>query len=82
LETIERDGYRLRADYCEHHALKTWLEMVRLGFVVTLKHFAGRIRSFTFHLGHPTELNSKWNTHSEPIKLRKKMDPKVPGDLS
>ena len=46
LNAIEQDGYRLRSKYCERHALKTWLEMFRLGFVVTWKHLAGRIRSW------------------------------------
>ena len=44
LNAIERDGYRLRAEYPERHALKTWLEMLWLGAVTTWKHFAGRIR--------------------------------------
>ena len=58
LNAIERDGYQLRAEYHERHALKTWLEMVRLGIVTTWKHFAGRIRLFFFHPDRHTELDS------------------------
>jgi phytoene/squalene synthetase len=43
LDLIERDGFRLRAAYPERHGLKVWLEMVRLGGLVTLKHLAGRV---------------------------------------
>jgi phytoene/squalene synthetase len=59
LKAIERDRYRLRAEYPERHALKIWLEMARLGILVTLKHFARRIRSYFFRLDHQSELNSK-----------------------
>jgi phytoene/squalene synthetase len=59
LDAIQRDGYRLRAEYPECHALRVWLEMARLGVVVTRKHLAGRIRQLFSHPGHPTRLNSK-----------------------
>jgi phytoene/squalene synthetase len=68
LDAIERDGYRLREGYCERHALKTWLEMVRRGLVVTSKHFAGRIRSFFFRLSHPSKRIPKLNIPSYHIK--------------
>ena len=45
LDLIERDGFRLRAEYPERHGLKVWLEMARLGAAVTLEHLAGRIRA-------------------------------------
>lgn len=57
LNAIERDGYQLHANYCESHALKTWLEMVRLGLAVTGKHWILRIRSWIIPI-HPTELNT------------------------
>jgi phytoene/squalene synthetase len=64
LKAIERDGYRLRAEYPERHGWKVWLEMARLGILVTLKHFARRIRSYFFRLDHQAELNSKLNLPS------------------
>ena len=48
LNAIERDGYRLRAEYHDRHAMGTWLEMARLGALVTVKHFACRIWCFFF----------------------------------
>jgi phytoene/squalene synthetase len=68
LNAIERDGYRLRTEYSERHALKTWLEMVQLGILVTLKHFTHRIRPFFFRLKHQSEFNSKLNIPSYHIK--------------
>jgi phytoene/squalene synthetase len=68
LNAIERDGYNLREEYQERHSLKTWLEMARLGIVVTLKHFAHRIRFFFLPFGHQPEINSKLNIPSYHIK--------------
>jgi phytoene/squalene synthetase len=68
LELIERDGYWLRANYPERHGLKVWLEMVRLGVVVTLKHVAGRFRTSFYRLNPPAGLNSRWNTPSYRVK--------------
>ena len=68
LDLIERDGFCLRADYPERHGLKVWLEMARLGVVVTLKHIASRVGSFIFHLSPPAGLNSKWGQPSYHIK--------------
>jgi phytoene/squalene synthetase len=68
LDLIERDGFRLRADYPERHCGKVWLEMARLGVLVTLKHLAGRLWSFFFRLSPPAGLNSKWNVPSYHIK--------------
>ena len=68
LNAIERDGYQLRAEYHERHALRTWLEMARLGAVTTWKHFARRIRFFFFRLNCPARVNSKLNISSYHIK--------------
>lgn len=69
LDLIERDGFRLRADYPERHCWKVWLEMARLGLVVTLKHLVGRARAFFFRrFNSPAGLNSKWNMPSYPFK--------------
>ena len=68
LDLIERDGFRLRAQYPERHGLKVWLEMARLGVVVSLNHFVGRVRSFLFRLNPPAGLNSKWNMPFSHIK--------------
>ncbi len=42
LDTIERDGYLLRAEYNERRKLSTWLKMAWLGLSVTLRHIARR----------------------------------------
>jgi phytoene/squalene synthetase len=42
LDTIERDGYILRAEYPQRHKLSAWLKMGWLGFCITLRHIAGR----------------------------------------
>jgi phytoene/squalene synthetase len=68
LNSIERDGYRLRTEYPERHALKTWMEMARRGFVVTLKHFARRIWWFFLRLDHQPELDSQLNLPLYHIK--------------
>ncbi len=68
LDAIERDGYRLRAEYPERHALRAWLEIIRLGAVTIVNHYARRIRSFFFRLGRQPELNSKLNFPSYHIK--------------
>jgi phytoene/squalene synthetase len=68
LNAIERDDYRLRASYPERHSLKTWLEMVRLGVVVSFTHFARRARLFFFHSFRPPGLNTKLNYPSLHIK--------------
>jgi phytoene/squalene synthetase len=40
LDTIERDGYILRAEYDERRKFSTWLKMPWLGVSVTLRHIA------------------------------------------
>lgn len=42
LDTIERDGYRLRADYHVHRRLSTWLRIAWLGVSVTCRHLIRR----------------------------------------
>lgn len=42
LDTIERDGYILRAEYNERRKLSAWLRMAWLGVSVTLRHIARR----------------------------------------
>ena len=42
LDTIERDGYILRAEYNERRKLSSWLRMVWLGVSITLHHIARR----------------------------------------
>jgi hypothetical protein len=38
LDTIEHDGYRIRSDYEERRKLSTWLKIIWLGIVITLRH--------------------------------------------
>jgi phytoene/squalene synthetase len=40
LDTIERDGYRLRAEYNERRKLSTWLKMAWLSVSLALRHIA------------------------------------------
>ena len=42
LDTIERDGYHLRADYSEHRKLFAWLKMSWLAAAITLRHVTRR----------------------------------------
>ena len=42
LDTIERDGYILRAVYGERRKLSSWLKIALLGVTVTLRHIARR----------------------------------------
>jgi phytoene/squalene synthetase len=44
LDTIERDGYTLRAAYNERRKLSTWLTIAWLGISVTLRHIASSLR--------------------------------------
>ena len=75
LDAIQRDGYRLRAEYPERHALMTWLKMIRLGLVMTLKHIARRTRQFFFHSAQSAELISgdgyPFGSSQEGLKPRK-----------
>lgn len=42
LDCIEADGYRLRAEYGRRRELAAWLEMIRLGIGVILRHVFSR----------------------------------------
>jgi phytoene/squalene synthetase len=64
LDQIEKDGFRLRAEYPERHGVRVWLEMARLGAVVTLKHLAGRVRAFMVRFLSSAALDSKLNMPS------------------
>jgi phytoene/squalene synthetase len=44
LNTIQRDGYRLRRAYPARDSLAVWVEMAGLGFAIILRHIAGRIQ--------------------------------------
>jgi len=44
LDTIEHDGYILRAEYNEQRKLSTWLKIAWLGISVTLRHIASSLR--------------------------------------
>ena len=68
LNAIERDGYRLRAQYHQRHAMQTWLEMARRGVVVIYNHFARRTRLYFQGLDYPVELDSNLNRSSYHIK--------------
>jgi phytoene/squalene synthetase len=68
LDAIQRDGYQLRSEYPECHALKVWLEMARLSMVVTCNHLGRRIRRLFIQRNHPIELDTKLET---PPQARK-----------
>ncbi len=44
LDTIERDGYILRAEYNERRKLSTWLKIAWLGISITVRHIACSLR--------------------------------------
>ncbi len=52
LDAIERDGYRLRAEYGKQRQLAAWAGMAGLGLAVTLRHFARHLRQ-VFPRPHP-----------------------------
>jgi len=68
LDAIERDGYRLRADYPERHCLKVWLGMLRLALLVIGKHLAERLRSPWLRPGPQAALASGMNIPSYHTK--------------
>ncbi len=43
LDTIERDGYRLRADYSGRHGVRAWVRMVAIAAKVTVRHAASKL---------------------------------------
>jgi phytoene/squalene synthetase len=68
LDLIKKDGFRLRAEYPERHGVRVWLEMARLGAVVTLEHLAGRVRTFSVRFLSSAALVSRLNMPSYHIK--------------
>lgn len=44
LDAIKRDGYHLRRVYPDRQNLAECMKMVRLGFIITLRHLAGKIK--------------------------------------
>jgi phytoene/squalene synthetase len=68
LDAIERDGFVLRSEYPERHCLKAWLKMFGLGFVVTMHHLAGRVRSPSYRPNPQIVLASKINVPSYHVK--------------
>ena len=70
LSFIERDGYRLSANYPERHGLKAWLNMARLGIVVICQHYTRRLRLFFFRPYQPAEMLPKLNIPSLHINVQ------------
>jgi hypothetical protein len=44
LNRIRSDGYRLRTGYPERRGLTTWVKMIGLGFLITVKFFFGKFQ--------------------------------------
>ncbi len=56
LNTIEKDGYRLRANYHEEHTAFRWLQIAGLAASVTLRHMTAKARGMVGPLsGHTTQ---------------------------
>jgi hypothetical protein len=68
LNAIERDGYRLRADYPERHGAMAWMNMVWLGVGITCRHYARRLRMFFFRTYRQAEMQSRMNIPSFHVK--------------
>jgi phytoene/squalene synthetase len=67
LDTIERDGYVLRAGYSRRRKLSTWLRMAALAASVSLRHIARRSRRDTGASQRPFELESRDHPATERI---------------
>jgi hypothetical protein len=67
LDTIERDGFALRATYNERSKLSTRLRMAWLAVSVTLQHLARRSRGDFRHTHRQYELEGKDHTATEGI---------------
>jgi phytoene/squalene synthetase len=67
LDTIERDGFVLRATYGERSKLFTWLKMAWLAASVTLQHIARRARRGSRTSKGPYELESRDRPATERI---------------
>ncbi len=59
LQSIERDGYTLRADYPERRCLSAWLRMFALAGRVTWEHLRQRFRSTHVHFPTGISLDSR-----------------------
>ena len=58
LDTIERDGYRLRLDYSDGHRSAAWLKMVGVAVRVSIRHVESRLRKLIRSTaGGPQELS-------------------------
>jgi phytoene/squalene synthetase len=68
LNTIQRDGYRLRRSYPERQSLTTWVEMAGLGITITLRHIAGRIQRSFLRLGTKVAMGPEGNISSYRLK--------------
>jgi phytoene/squalene synthetase len=68
LDTIQRDGFILRAAYPERHSWATWIEMIVLGFKITLKHVAGKIQKNLPRPATRTVIGSGGNISSFRVK--------------
>jgi phytoene/squalene synthetase len=67
LDTIERDGYVLRAEYGKRRTLPTWLKMGVLAASVTLQHIARRSRRDSRIEHRPFELDSRDHPSTDRI---------------
>ena len=63
LDAIKRDGYQLRRVYPDRQNLAECLKMVRLGFIITFRHLAGKIKR---RLPHPAPGVSLSSNRSMP----------------
>ncbi len=66
LETIEKDGYRLRADYDDEKTAVRWVQMTGLALKVALRHVAGK----AWGTVRPLPVRSKEVVHCETIRHR------------
>lgn len=64
LDAFQRDEYLLRHSYPDRHTLEAWAEMIRLGFVITLRHIAWRIQRCIPRPGPRVAMGSEGNTSS------------------
>jgi phytoene/squalene synthetase len=68
LDAIKRDDYRLRKAYPDHQNLRAWVKMANLGLKITLKHFLGRIKHISSHLGNRVAIGPETSISSYRAK--------------
>jgi phytoene/squalene synthetase len=68
LNAIQRDGYRLRRTYPECQNPAAFWKMVGLGFIITLRHFAGKFQKIFPHPAPGVAMGSEGNTPSYRVK--------------